>query len=157
MAGGHERRVSRAQLKETKSFEGFRSRPYKDSGGTWTVGYGETTPTVVKAARVVPLPEPVASRLLRRRMDRNYGIHVDALGLPLTQAMYDALTDLVYNKGPGTIEASTLLGQALRAHRWHRAAHHILDYDRDRTGTQLAGLVRRREANRRRFLSHLPA
>lgn len=161
-------RMSKAGLAETKDFEGFEARPYRDSGGTWTVGYGETDPAVVAAARLVALPERVAARLLRRRIDRDYGSAVRALTdakgrpLPLTQGMYDALADLAYNKGPGVLRASTPgppgtpLGDALRAQRWHRAAGHILDYDRDRTGTQLAGLVRRREANRRRFLAALP-
>jgi lysozyme len=151
-------RTSRAQLAETKSFEGFRSRPYQDAGGTWTVGYGETNAKVVNAARLVPLPEIVAARMLRRRMDRDYGVYVDLLDLPLTRAMYDALTDLAYNKGPGVLrdEGPGSLGHALRLHKWNAAANHILAFDRDRNGTRLAGLVRRRAANRTRFLSDLP-
>jgi lysozyme len=161
-------RMSKAGLAETKSFEGFRARPYRDAGGTWTVGYGETSTRVVAAARLVPLPERAAARLLRRRIDRDYGEAVRALRdtqdrpLPLTQGMYDALTDLAYNKGTGVLRGTTLsrpgtpLGDALRHRKWHQAARHILDYDRDRTGTRLEGLGRRRAANRRRFLADLP-
>lgn len=156
MAQPVEHKMSRAGLEETKSFEDFRSRPYKDSGGTWTVGYGETKPRIVHSAWIVPMTRRRASRLLKRRMDRDYGSYVNAMHLPLTQGMYDALADLAYNKGPGTIRETTPLGRALRKRHWKHAADHILDYDKDRTGTVLKGLVRRREANRKRFLANLP-
>jgi lysozyme len=151
-----EHKMSKAGLEETKSFEGFARRPYKDSGGTWTVGYGETDPKIVHSAWVLPMTERRASRLLKRRIDRDYGSYVNAMHLPLTQGMYDALADLAYNKGPGTIREDTALGRALRKHHWRNAAGHILDYNKDRTGTVLKGLVRRREANCKRFLADLP-
>src|SRR4051794_39048330 len=156
MAQPVEHKMSKAGLEETKSFEGFRARPYKDSGGTWTVGYGETDPKIVRTAWIVPMTRRRASRLLRKRIDRDYGSFVNAMHLPLTQGMYDALADLAYNKGPGTIRETTRLGRALRARHWKHAANCIREFDRDRNGTQLAGLVRRREANRKRFLADLP-
>lgn len=156
MAQPVEHKMSKTGLEETKSFEGFARRPYKDSGGTWTVGYGETDPKIVRRAWIIPMTKRRASRLLKRRIDRDYGSFVNAMHLPLTQGMYDALADLAYNKGPGTIRENTMLGRRLRRHEWRLAANHIRDYDRDRNGTQLAGLVRRREANRKRFLADLP-
>jgi lysozyme len=156
MAQPAEHKMSKAGLEETKSFEGFRSRPYKDSGGTWTVGYGETDPKVVRRAWVIPMTQRRASRLLKRRIDRDYGSYVNAMHLPITLGMYEALADLAFNKGPGVLRETTPLGRALRKHHWKHAADHILDYDKDRTGTVLAGLVRRREANRKRFLADLP-
>jgi lysozyme len=156
MAQPVEHKMSKAGLEETKSFEGFARRPYKDSGGTWTVGYGETDPKIVRTAWVVPMTKRRASRLLKRRIDRDYGSYVNAMHLPLTQGMYDALADLAYNKGPGTIRETTPLGKALRRHHWKHAAKRFVDYTRDRNGTELKGLVRRREANRRRFLADLP-
>jgi len=90
-----------------------------------------------------------AEELLREDVKRFEG-YVDRLvKVPLTQGQYDALVSFVYNLGPGALERSTLLDQLNRGDydsaaeqfgRWVFAG-----------GKTLAGLVRRRAAERALF------
>lgn len=130
-------------------FEGFRSRPYRDAVGVWTIGYGSTkgvgphSPPVTRAQ--------AASRLMRE-VDATYGAAVNALGVPLNQHQFDALTSFTYNVGPGGVAASTQVGKRLRARDWRGAADALLAWDKA-GGRTLAGLTRRRQAERALFLT----
>lgn len=137
-----------------KSFEGFPygGRPYLDtvaSPPVWTIGYGHIEGVGPHSKR---LTEPQAADLLARDLDRKYAPYVAALGLPLTQDQFDALTSFVYNVGPGGIASTTRVGKALRAHRWHDAADHLLEWDKA-GGVPVPGLTRRRKAERALFLT----
>lgn len=135
-----------------KRFEGFRSRPYRDAVGVWTIGYGETRGV---GPGTSPWSERYAAQRLEERLNRDFGSHVNALGLPLNQNQHDALTSFVYNVGPGGIAASTGVGRALRAHQWRAAADHLLDWDKA-GGARLPGLTRRRQEERALFLKAAP-
>jgi lysozyme len=132
-----------------KSFEGFSGRPYQDSVGVWTIGYGHTEGVTANSAH---LTEPQASALLAKDLNKTYVPYVTALRLPLNQNQLDALTSFVYNVGPGGVASSTQVGRALRAHKWVTAADHLLDWDKA-GGNVLPGLRRRRLAERRLFLA----
>jgi len=90
-----------------------------------------------------------AEELLREDVKRFEG-YVDRLvKVPLTQGQFDALVSFTYNLGPGALEKSTLLDQLNRGDydsaaeqfgRWVKAG-----------GKTLAGLVRRRAAERALF------
>jgi hypothetical protein len=69
----------------------------------------------------------------------------------LNQHQFDALVSFVYNLGPGAIAPGTGIGRALRARAWRRAADEMLRWNRA-GGRVLAGLTRRREAERALFL-----
>jgi GH24 family phage-related lysozyme (muramidase) len=131
-----------------KSFEGFRSCPYRDAVGVWTIGYGSTK-GVGPTSRCISRAE--AERRMRAEIDATYGQAVNALGLPLNQNQFDALTSFVYNVGPGALAASTGIGQALRKRQWRRAGDELLRWNRA-GGRELAGLTRRRRAERELFL-----
>jgi lysozyme len=140
--------VNAAGVELIKEFEGFRSAPYQDSVGVWTIGYGHT-------AGVGPhspdLTEAQAEKLLREDLDREYAPKVNALGLPLNQNQFDALVSFVYNLGPLYLEAGHTMGDALRAHNWTAAADSFTMYD-EAGGHALPGLLRRREAEKALFL-----
>jgi hypothetical protein len=93
-----------------------------------------------------------AEARLMREVDAEYGAAINALGLPLTQGQFDALTSFVYNCGTGAVATSTGIGRALRAHDWQRAADELLKWDKA-GGRRLAGLTRRRHAERKLFLT----
>jgi GH24 family phage-related lysozyme (muramidase) len=133
-------------------FEGFRSCPYRDAVGVWTIGYGSTR-GVGPRSKCITRAE--ALERMKREVDRVYGKAVNALGLPLNQNQHDALTSFVYNLGPGAIGPGTGIGKALRARQWKRAADEMLRWDKA-GGRTLAGLTRRRRAERRRFLAAPP-
>ena len=92
------------------AYEGFVNHPYRDSGGVWTIGYGHTGPGV---ASMGTISRARGLELLAR--DVGSAEHaVNALGLAFTQNQFDALVSFVFNCGPGTLEPSRSLGQALR-------------------------------------------
>ena len=141
--------TSQKGLDLIKSFEGLRLSAYKDVVGVVTIGYGTTSG--VKMGDTVT--KECAEELLREDVQRFEG-YVDRLvKVPLTQGMFDALVSFTYNLGPGALEKSTLLdqlnrgdydGAAAQFDRWNKAG-----------GKVLAGLVRRRAAERALFESKL--
>lgn len=144
----HAQAVSPAGVALIASFEGCRLDAYRDAVGVLTIGYGHTE-------NVRPgdtLPSMAAARaLLLKDLNEKYAPAVLRLGLPLNQNQIDALVSFVYNLGPGILEPSHTLGAALHDHRWHDAADAILLYDKA-GGRTLAGLTRRRQAERALFL-----
>jgi len=131
-----------------KGFEGFRANPYRDAVGVWTIGYGSTK-GVGPSTR--PVTQKQAEDRLRREVDATYGAAVNGIS-GLNQNQFDALTSFVYNVGPGGIGPSTGIGKALRAKQWNRAADELLKWDKA-GGRTLAGLTRRRKAERKLFLT----
>ena len=135
-----------------KEFEGFPfgGRPYRDPVGVWTIGYGHTEGVGPHSPR---LTEHKASKLLERDLDELYEPPVRALPTArfLNQNQFDALVSFVYNLGAGAIAPSTGIGAALRSQQWHRAADEMLRWDKA-GGKVLAGLTRRRKAERALFL-----
>lgn len=134
-------------------FEGFSARPYRDSVGVWTIGYGST-------AGVGPHSPPVtkaqAQARLMREVDAQYGAAINSLRLPLNCNQFDALVSFVYNVGVGGVAPSTHVGRSLRAREWRHAADALLAWDKA-GGRPLAGLTRRRHAERALFLEPVRA
>jgi lysozyme len=131
-----------------ESFEGFRSAPYRDAVGVWTIGFGSTRNV---GPHTPPVTRQQAEARMMREIDESYGASVNALKLPLNQNQFDALVSFVYNVGPGGIGPNTTVGKRLRARDWHAAADALLAWDKA-GGRPLAGLTRRRHAERALFL-----
>ena len=137
--------TSQKGLDLIKSFEGLRLSAYKDVVGVVTIGYGTTSG--VKMGDTITKER--AEELLREDVRRFEGYVGRLVKVPLTQGQYDALVSFAYNLGPGALERSTLLDQLNRGDydgaaeqfgRWVKAG-----------GRTLAGLVRRRKAERALF------
>lgn len=141
-------RLSKAGAQIIESFEGFRSRPYQDAVGVWTIGFGSTRGV---GPNTPPISRAQARARLMREVDARYGAAINALGLPLDQNQFDALTSFVYNVGPGGVASTTKVGRALRDRNWKAAADAMLAWDKA-GGRRLAGLTRRRRAERALFL-----
>jgi lysozyme len=141
--------VSPVGVRLIADFEGCILHPYQDSVGVWTIGYGHTEGVGPSSK---PLPSKTAAMdLLQSDLDRKYAPPVTRLGLPLNQNQFDALVSLSYNLGPGILDTSHTLGQALARRDFKGAADAILLYDKA-GGQRLAGLTRRRQAERALFL-----
>lgn len=133
-----------------KAFEGLSLKPYRCPAGIWTVGWGSTRGVAAFAEKGLTLTLEDAERLLQEEVDRVADAVSAALeGLELEQHQFDALCSFVFNVGPGAFEASTLL-RKLKARDFEGAA---LEFDRwvFAGGKRLAGLSRRREAEKRLF------
>jgi lysozyme len=139
--------VSSAGIDMIKKFEGFRAKAYRDVAGIITIGYGTTKG--VKWGDVVTKEE--AEKLMRS----DIAIFSDgvrkAVNVDITQAQFDALVSFAYNVGLGAFNRSTMLkklnngdydGAASELLRWNRAG-----------GRVVAGLKRRREAEKAMFLA----
>ncbi|KJJ61565.1 muraminidase [Pseudomonas sp. 10B238] len=141
--------TSQKGLDLIKSFEGLRLSAYKDVVGVVTIGYGTTSG--VKMGDTITKER--AEELLREDVKRFEEQVLRLVKMPLTQGQFDALTSFVYNLGAGSLSNSTLLrllnagdyaGAAAQFERWNKAG-----------GKVLAGLVRRRAAERALFESKL--
>jgi lysozyme len=124
-----------------KEFEGFRAEAYQCPGGVWTIGYGHTK-GVKKGQRIT---EEDASRLLVKDVEYfEQFLAKEPYEEDLTQGQWDALTDFLFNLGPGNFLSSTLRKKLLRDiddstipdefRRWNKSK-----------GKVLPGLVKRRE------------
>ena len=69
-------------------FEGFRSCPYRDAVGKWTIGFGSTKGVGPKTPCIT---REQAEARMRREIDATYGKAVNDLPVDLTQNQHDAL------------------------------------------------------------------
>ena len=129
-----------------KEFEGCKLKAYLCPAGVWTIGYGHTDG--VKEGDEITQQE--ADRLLASDVDL-FTIGVQRLVTSdINRNQLGALTSFAFNVGLGNLRHSTLLrlvnkgdfvGAANQFPRWNKAG-----------GKVLAGLTRRREAERKLFL-----
>ncbi len=126
-----------------KSFEGLGLIAYICPAGVLTIGYGHTAG--VQTGDIVT--EQQAEDLLREDL-LIYEKPVNALALNLNQYQFDALVSFTYNCGSGCL-ATLCANRTLE-----QIADALLLYTKA-NGTTLAGLVRRREAERELFLTEV--
>ncbi|MBU9845336.1 lysozyme [Rahnella ecdela] len=132
-----------------KSFEGLSLSKYQDIVGKWTIGYGHLI--LPDEVFNVALTEAQAETLLRRDLAvSEKGVNQYVL-VPLTQNQFDALVSFTFNLGVGNLKSSTLL-RVLNAQQYQSAADEFLRWDKA-GGKQVAGLTRRRTAERALFIS----
>lgn len=140
--------TSEKGLSVIKQFESLRLATYKDSVGIPTIGWGHTGPEVKMGQKIT---QEEAVRLLRADVARFEKAVGRVVRVVLNQNQFDALVSFSFNVGSKALEDSTLLkrlnagdvqGAADQFPRWNKAG-----------GEVLAGLTRRRAAERSLFLS----
>lgn len=150
------RQIGNGGLALIKRFEGYRGYSYRDPVGIWTIGYGETKG--VKPGMY--WSEEKAARVLRERVNRDFAPAVSAAAkrykLDLDQDEFDALCSFVYNLGagaltPGASVGSTMRG-ALESRNRRKIGRAFMAYV-FAGGIRFLGLVRRRVAERKLFLT----
>lgn len=146
------RKLNKASLDLIKSFEGLRLKPYLCSAKVPTIGYGTT---FYEDGKKVTLNDP---EITEARAEQLLAVHLDTFAasveklvqVPLTDNQFGAICSFVYNLGSGAFAKSTLLkklnakdyaGAALEFEKWNKAG-----------GQVLAGLTRRRQAEKALFL-----
>ena len=145
-------KVSKRGIDLIKEFEGCRLTAYRDEVGVLTIGYGITnadksvTGTSIKAG--MKISQSTAEKWLEQSLNRKY--------LPLVmkydtrynwnQNEIDALVSFAYNIG--SIDQLTANGSRSR----ETIAKKMLEYNKA-GGTIYRGLTRRREAERKLFLT----
>lgn len=126
-----------------KSFEGCHLTAYKCPSGVWTIGYGHTAG--VKEGQTITQEQANTYLLLDLA---KYERHVAATGLVLNQNQFDALVSFTYNCGNGNLKT------LIKNRTLDQIAEALLLYNKS-NGKVLAGLVRRRQAERELFLQPL--
>ncbi len=130
-------------------FEGRRLRAYRDAVGVPTIGWGSTKG--VKLGTVIT--EPEAEQLLRDDLKGAESDVARLVKVELNGNEHAALVSFVFNLGATNFAKSTLLkklnvgdrvGAASELLKWNRAG-----------GKILAGLTRRRKAERELFLERI--
>ena len=132
-------------IKFIQSFESCRLTAYKDVAGVWSVGWGHTS-GVYEGMKIT---QAQADEMFRKDL-KSYEDAVNALGFTLTPQQFDALVSFSYNCGKGNLKN-------LVANRdYKQIADAMLLYNKARVNGVLkpvAGLTRRRKAEREMFLS----
>lgn len=145
-------RTSNKGIELIKSFEGIKTKAYLCPAGVWTIGYGHTkgvkkNDTCTMAQAIEFLKEDL--RVFECAIN-------DLVQVELNQNQFDALISFVYNVGAGAFQDSTMR-KFINAGHFPLAAGQFDKwiYARDKTGKkiELEGLVRRRAAEKKLFLS----
>ena len=136
-----------------EEFEGFRSEPYQDSGGVWTIGFGSTRDgdSQPVTASTPPVTMDEARALAKRDLTWAAREVTNDVTVQLTDNQVAAIEDLIYNIGSGNFRSSTLL-RKLNAGDFDGAAAEFDKWDHA-AGQVLAGLLRRRQAETDLFQS----
>lgn len=141
------KRINEKGLDLIKSFESCRLSAYRDIVGVWTIGYGSTGPDVHQG---LTLSLNQAHDRLMLDLDRfELGVS-DLVKTPLNSNQFSALVSFAFNVGLGALKSSHLLTEINLGYS-DKAADQFLLWDHA-LGKQVAGLTRRRIAERALFL-----
>ena len=144
-------KISDAGLSLIKSFEGCKLKAYPDpgtGGDPWTIGFGHTGKEVVPGLTIT---QDDADAYLKNDVQDFEECVEGALLVDVTQNQFDALVCFAYNVGCKALSGSTLLkllnngdtdAAAQQFTKWNKAG-----------GQVMAGLTRRREAEKALFLA----
>ena len=139
--------ISQNGIDLIKSFEGCELKSYLCPAKVWTIGYGHTS----GVKRGDEINQAQAERYLKADLIQFEKDVIKLVKVPINQNQFDALVSFAYNCGTRALSGSTLLrklnakdyaGAADEFERWNKA-----------DGKVLPGLVRRRAAEKRLFLS----
>lgn len=135
-----------------KRFEGLRLTAYQDSVGIWTIGYGTTRINGQPVQAGMTITEAQAEQYLISDLNDKFvpSIQRNTRAL-ITQSMFDALCCFTYNVGPGNLNKSTMF-KDLNSSKYLDAASGFMQWTKA-GGVELAGLVKRRGAEKDLFLS----
>lgn len=146
-------KISQKGINLIKEFEGCYLTAYKCPADVWTIGYGHTgNVDGVQIHAGMKITQAKAEELLVTTLDKKYEPAVRKF-TTLNQNQYDALVSFCYNLGTGIFKGNLL--NAINAENWNSVADQILLYNKARVNgvlTELAGLTRRRKAERKLFL-----
>lgn len=129
------------------ALEGFRSKAYKCSANTWTVGFGTTRG--VRPNTVITFKKALEE--MEEDIQRIEGELKHSLLIPISQNQYDALVSFIYNIGIGAWRKSTLL-KLINEAKLKEAAN---EFDRWSFVRKIMnkGLLERRRIEKEVFLS----
>ena len=136
-----------------KKFEGLELTSYADTGGIWTIGYGNTvnkdTGQAIKPGDKIDLA--TAERWLKMDVAEREKKIKGLIKVPVTANQMAALTSLAYNIGTGAFGSSTLLRLLNQGADKNLVADQFLRWNKVQ-GKEVKGLTNRRKLERELFL-----
>lgn len=134
------RQINDAALSLIKSFESCSLTPYQDSGGVWTIGWGNTEDVTADSATI---SQETADSLLESDLTNACDSVQSHIHADLNDNQFGALVSLVYNCG--TAPLLSPVGQHINANEFDIACQHWLLWNKT-DGVVSDGLTRRRQA-----------
>ena len=146
------RNINPAGLKLIETFEGCVLKPYLDSVKIPTIGIGTTVYPDGKKVTMndPPITKDQAYVYLIDHLSKDCEAVEKMLKVSVNYNQFAALVSFAYNVGRGALQNSTLL-KLLNSGNTAKAADEFLRWNKA-GGVVLAGLTRRREAERALFL-----
>jgi lysozyme len=136
-----------------KKFEGLKLTSYPDTGGIWTIGYGNTinkdTGQAIKQGDKIDLA--TAERWLKQDIAEREKKIKGLIKVPVSANMMAAMTSLAYNIGTGAFASSTLLRLLNSGSDKKLVADQFLRWNKVQ-GKEVKGLTNRRKLERELFL-----
>lgn len=130
-----------------KSFEGCKLTAYKDIGGVWTIGYGETEGVYPGQTITQEQADEMLMNSLKEFID---GVN-SLVTTPISDNQFSALVCFSYNVGLQNLKKSMLL-RCVNTLHYSDAAKQFVKWDHV-NGIVSDGLLRRRESERDLFLA----
>jgi len=145
-------RASQKAIELITTFEGFSAKPYLCPAGVATIGYGSTryTDGCAVSMRDDSISYFEAEELLKETLSEYEDAINKYVTIAVNQKQFDALVSFTYNVGIGNFKKSTLL-KKLNNSEINGASKEFLKWDKV-NGKKLAGLTKRRNAERELFL-----
>lgn len=144
-------RASTIAVKLIKDFESCKLEAYPDAKGKYAIGWGTVGPGIREG---LTISQSLADGMLVSDLSQLGQDITQLVGIRVNQFQFDALVSLTYNIGLSALKNSTLLKYVL-AHKTEAAADEFLKWDHSE-GKVIPGLTRRREAERKLFLTNIP-
>lgn len=147
-------KTSKKGIELIHSWEQFRSKAYQDSGGVWTIGWGSTRIFGRSVRRGDRITKEDANEQFEKDLHYFENAVDSYVNVDINQNQFDALVSLTYNIGAGNLASSTLLKRLNR--KDYSGAGRAFTLYVNCKGKVLRGLVRRRKAEKKLFLSVKP-
>ena len=146
-------KINRATVDLVKEFEGFSAKAYKCPAGIWTIGYGTTASAGVGITpkEGMTITRGDAESYLHGALQKFADQIEDVITAPINENEFGAFVSLAYNIGPGAFRKSSALRLFNEGDK-AKAASALLLWNKA-GGKVLKGLTRRREAERKLFLT----
>ena len=145
--------INKATIDLVKEFEGCKLTAYRDAVGVWTIGYGTTARAglgIIPTAGMT-ITQAEADQLLADGLNKFADQIRPMINADLNDNQFGACVSLAYNIGAHAFSTSSALKHIL-AGDYDKAANAILLWNKA-GGKVLKGLVRRREAERKLFMT----
>lgn len=144
-------------LSVIKELEGFSGKPYKDTDGKYTIGYGTRCPDeLVSKYMDTPMTQEEADAELRKEMvtyEKAVNAFIDRHSLKYTQGQFDGVVSLVFNCGTSWLTKGNTLIAALTGEVSDNELIYAFAVYSMSSGSRSIGHVKRRLAEANMYLN----